>query len=62
MNKIGKLLLVLCFSIATNGLISQETSGLVFGNYAGINSTKLNPSFSLRSLNKWDLQLAGAQY
>jgi len=59
MLKIGRLLLGMCICFSSS-LISQEAAGLVFGNYNGINSTKLNPSFSMRSAHKWDLQLAGA--
>lgn len=38
---------------------AQESSGLIFGNHNGLLSSQINPSYVLRSENKWDLQLIG---
>jgi len=38
---------------------AQESSGLIFGKHNGLLSSQINPSFILRSENKWDLQLVG---
>jgi len=52
---------VICFFISFSFLLdAQERTGLSYGNYNGINATHLNPAFSTKSANRWDLQIVGA--
>jgi len=55
--KLFSLFLILI--IAKLQLDSQERIGLLYGNYNGINASQLNPSYLLRSQNKWEVQIVG---
>jgi len=47
--------LLFCLSIGS----SQIASGLIFGEFNGINATKINPSSAFNSSQKWDVQIGG---
>lgn len=47
------------FLLNLNSLSSQEAAGLIFGQFNGVNATKINPSFAFKSSNKWDVQIGG---
>lgn len=61
MNIKTKFVCFLCLILQINTGSSQEASGLIFGQFNGVNATKINPAFAFNSTNKWDIQLAGAQ-
>ena len=45
--------------ILSNGN-TQEAAGLIFGDYNGVNASKINPAFAFKTPNKWDIQIGGA--
>lgn len=51
--------LVVCLLLSAISY-SQESAGLIFGKQNGLLVGQINPSYILRSENKWDLQLVGA--
>jgi hypothetical protein len=54
------LLLMLVLIVDHNPLVAQQMSGMVLGNYSGVNSLIVNPS-SMHQSRAWlDVQLAGA--
>ncbi|NNE16546.1 MAG: hypothetical protein HKN51_16305, partial [Saprospiraceae bacterium] len=51
---------ILLITIMSISLVAQEGAGLIYGKYNGLNASKINPSYLLKSSNLWEVQLAGA--
>jgi len=60
MKVLNIFLLVVMFCVSNVSLIAQETAGLIFGQFNGLNATMINPAFAFNSPNKWDVRVAGA--